>query len=433
MSDDIDEAFKTIRRFLGARRCQDCPYCQELHTTTPPGDPRVKRAIASTGLSHYAPAFAREEIDFDILPDIVDEDLVRMGITKIGARKRLSQLIAQIRSGAYQDTVPEPAVQPDPITAATATDECRPFPSLTMFLKEMRESAHQAPSVGSKETVPTAKETPAPSPRSPAFAGTSSDDGSTDSASESPARLIPIKLEPRYGFDDDNNNGGVNNKQQQDRRKVVYPTTSTCAKPEARHRSTSSSSTRRKRTRSRSRSRSPKRRQHAHGTVRRRHCRDTTTTIASTICVQLKITNLEIENQGASIHLSIQVLLSHTSSNFLVVWRAVIKELEFGNLDYDQCSPRTGSLSNRLGFMFAKHGRVINVYVVPRHGCAFVNFVSADDAQAAMKGLTGHTGQGSVISPFGYDMVLLYGRKNLLEERPFEECSACDSHRHSRD
>ncbi|QHN70998.1 SAM domain protein [Mollivirus kamchatka] len=383
MSDDIDEAFKTIRRFLGARRCQDCPYCQELHTTTPPGDPRVKRAIASTGLSHYAPAFAREEIDFDILPDIVDEDLVRMGITKIGARKRLGQLIAQIRSGTYHDTPPATIAQPSS--------------NLAMFLKEVRESTDQTSS-STAATTPSAKETPSPSPCAPSFASDSAggDDGSTDSAAESPTRLMPIKPEPHYDFD--------TNEQHRDRRNVIYPATPTRTKTET-HRRSSSSSSRRKRTRSRSRSRSPKRRQPSRDTVRRRHCGDTTPTIASTICVQLKITSLEIENQ----------------------------EFGYGGFDYDQCSPPIDTLSNRLGIMFAKYGRLIDVYVLPRRGCAFANFVSADDAQAAMKGLTGHTGQGGVISPFGYSMVLLYGRKNLLEERPFEECSTCDSHRHSRD
>jgi hypothetical protein len=154
-----------------------------LQTTSPPCDPRVERAIASTGLSHYATAFAREEIDFDILPDIVDEDLVRMGITRIGERKRLGQLIAQVRSGIYQDAASEPAAQPDSV------EDALPFPSLTMFLKAVRESAHQPPA-GGKEMGPTAKETASPF-LSPAFAGTStcSDEGSTDSASESAATL----------------------------------------------------------------------------------------------------------------------------------------------------------------------------------------------------------------------------------------------------
>jgi class 3 adenylate cyclase/predicted ATPase len=50
--------------------------------------------LASVGLEKYAEVFARQEIDFDLLPDLTSDDLKEMGIS-LGDRKRLLQAIGR--------------------------------------------------------------------------------------------------------------------------------------------------------------------------------------------------------------------------------------------------------------------------------------------------------------------------------------------------
>jgi class 3 adenylate cyclase len=52
------------------------------------------------GLGQYAPAFAANDIDGEILPELTADDLIGLGVTSIGHRRKLLAAIAVLRSGA---------------------------------------------------------------------------------------------------------------------------------------------------------------------------------------------------------------------------------------------------------------------------------------------------------------------------------------------
>ncbi|ALD61928.1 hypothetical protein ml_126 [Mollivirus sibericum] len=140
--DAIVEAFKIVRQFVGERRCANCTLYQESSTNDdthlPVCDERVTKALESAGLSHYTSVFAREEIDYEVMTDIHEQDMDRMGITRIGARNKLRRLIDAIRAGRYQDD-PRPRILPVDVSKDPASDgfawdglesPCEPEPPL---------------------------------------------------------------------------------------------------------------------------------------------------------------------------------------------------------------------------------------------------------------------------------------------------------------
>jgi class 3 adenylate cyclase/tetratricopeptide (TPR) repeat protein len=65
------------------------------------------------GLQQYAPAFAANDVDGEILPKLTAEDLIGLGVTSIGHRRKLLAAIAALRGDASQaaaETSPSPAL-----------------------------------------------------------------------------------------------------------------------------------------------------------------------------------------------------------------------------------------------------------------------------------------------------------------------------------
>ncbi len=58
--------------------------------------------LGGLGLERYAPAFAANDIDGDVLPELTADDLIGLGVTSIGHRRRLLAAIAALRSEAPQ-------------------------------------------------------------------------------------------------------------------------------------------------------------------------------------------------------------------------------------------------------------------------------------------------------------------------------------------
>src|SRR6516162_5797846 len=77
------------------------------------------------GLEQYAPGFADNDIDAAVLPELTAEDLIALGVTSVGHRRRLLSAIATLR-----DQPPE-VVSPAP--AATATIEAERRQLTVMF------------------------------------------------------------------------------------------------------------------------------------------------------------------------------------------------------------------------------------------------------------------------------------------------------------
>src|SRR5437667_1277797 len=67
--------------------------------------------LSGLGLGHYAPAFAANDIDGEVLRELTADDLIGLGVTSIGHRRKLLAAIAALRSEAPQPvagTAPTP-------------------------------------------------------------------------------------------------------------------------------------------------------------------------------------------------------------------------------------------------------------------------------------------------------------------------------------
>jgi class 3 adenylate cyclase/tetratricopeptide (TPR) repeat protein len=69
--------------------------------------------LSANGLNEYAQAFIDNKIDFSILPDLTAEDLIEIGVTAVGDRRRLLRAIEQLDSSQIA-TEPEPAAPHEP-------------------------------------------------------------------------------------------------------------------------------------------------------------------------------------------------------------------------------------------------------------------------------------------------------------------------------
>ena len=48
------------------------------------------------GLGQYAQRFAENDIDFDLLRDLTDQDLEKIGVTSLGHRRKMLRAIAEL-------------------------------------------------------------------------------------------------------------------------------------------------------------------------------------------------------------------------------------------------------------------------------------------------------------------------------------------------
>src|SRR4051794_19215129 len=79
------------------------------------GMSEVERWLEGLGLAGYAPAFAGQHIEFDLLADLGDDDLKQLGVEALGHRKRLLRAIAALAGSAK----PAPGAASAPAASAT--------------------------------------------------------------------------------------------------------------------------------------------------------------------------------------------------------------------------------------------------------------------------------------------------------------------------
>ena len=53
--------------------------------------------LEKLGLGQYAQRFAENDIDFDVLNDLTDQDLEKIGVTSLGHRRKLLRAIANLK------------------------------------------------------------------------------------------------------------------------------------------------------------------------------------------------------------------------------------------------------------------------------------------------------------------------------------------------
>src|ERR1700692_3160703 len=73
--------------------------------------------LRGLGLEQYEPAFRDNYVDADVLPDLTAEDLIGLGVTAIGHRRKLLSAIAELGAEA-----------PAPASAVTAAPGNLPAP-----------------------------------------------------------------------------------------------------------------------------------------------------------------------------------------------------------------------------------------------------------------------------------------------------------------
>ena len=80
--------------------------------------------LRKIGLSQYEARFRDHGVDLDVLPDLTEADLKRVGVA-LGSRKRIMKAIADIRSAAQGEGLPASAAPP--LSSAPAAIERRPI------------------------------------------------------------------------------------------------------------------------------------------------------------------------------------------------------------------------------------------------------------------------------------------------------------------
>jgi SAM domain (Sterile alpha motif) len=72
----------------------------------------VAEWLRGLGLEQYAPAFTENDIDGAVLPELTTEDLISIGVTSVGHRRKLLSAIAALRAGAPAGGSPLPNPSP---------------------------------------------------------------------------------------------------------------------------------------------------------------------------------------------------------------------------------------------------------------------------------------------------------------------------------
>jgi class 3 adenylate cyclase len=78
--------------------------------------PQIADWLEKLGMSEYAEPFAENDIDFEILGDLTDQDLEKIGVASLGHRRKLLRAIANLessqRSGSAVAAVAAPPITP---------------------------------------------------------------------------------------------------------------------------------------------------------------------------------------------------------------------------------------------------------------------------------------------------------------------------------
>jgi hypothetical protein len=68
----------------------------------------VAEWLRRLGLEHYAPSFAANDIDGDVLCELTADDLIGLGVTSIGHRRKILAAIAALRATTPGGATPLP-------------------------------------------------------------------------------------------------------------------------------------------------------------------------------------------------------------------------------------------------------------------------------------------------------------------------------------
>ena len=87
--------------------------------------------LRGLGLEQYAPAFRDNDVDGEVLSELTADDLISIGVTSVGHRRKLLAAIAAL--GTQPPTVAQPAVSASSAPSSPATIEAERRQLTVMF------------------------------------------------------------------------------------------------------------------------------------------------------------------------------------------------------------------------------------------------------------------------------------------------------------
>ena len=84
--------------------------------------------LRGLGLEQYAPAFRDNDVDSEVLPQLTVDDLISIGVTSVGHRRKLLAAIASLGASATATTIPTA-----PVSDASASTEAERRQLTVMF------------------------------------------------------------------------------------------------------------------------------------------------------------------------------------------------------------------------------------------------------------------------------------------------------------
>jgi SAM domain (Sterile alpha motif) len=75
--------------------------------------------LRGLGLEHYAPAFRDNDVDGEVLSQLTSDDLISIGVTSVGHRRKLLAAIAALE--VEPPTVAQSAASTSPAPTSSAT------------------------------------------------------------------------------------------------------------------------------------------------------------------------------------------------------------------------------------------------------------------------------------------------------------------------
>jgi hypothetical protein len=73
---------------------------------------QIANWLQKLGLGQYAQRFAENDITFDILPDLSDQDFEKIGVAALDHRRQLQRAIAELKRAPQLSSVPAAPVPP---------------------------------------------------------------------------------------------------------------------------------------------------------------------------------------------------------------------------------------------------------------------------------------------------------------------------------
>ncbi len=88
--------------------------------------------LRGLGLEQYAPAFRDNEVDGEVLPELTADDLISIGVTSVGHRRKLLAAIAALGARPARDLA-RPAVSATSASTSAPTIEAERRQLTVMF------------------------------------------------------------------------------------------------------------------------------------------------------------------------------------------------------------------------------------------------------------------------------------------------------------